>query len=70
MFRKRLILHRQHISHLNFAIFGVIKKIATCAKNQNPPFSALLLWIAFSFHLIICSVFQVNNQVSLVSHFV
>ena len=40
MFRKRLTLHRQHINNLNYAILGVSRHIANCAKNIKPPFSA------------------------------
>ena len=40
MFRKRLTLHRQHIKNLNYAILGVSKHIADCARNIKPPFSA------------------------------
>lgn len=40
MFRKRLTLHRQHINNLNYAILGVSKHIASCAKGVKPPFLA------------------------------
>ena len=42
MFRKRLTLHRQHIKNLNYAILGVSKHIADCARNiKQAPFLSL-----------------------------